>query len=68
MILNMNQLRAFYAAAKSMSITRTADELMVTLPAITSANYYRGLRRPLCLQSRQSLPFMLAVLAYGFPL
>ena len=32
------------------------------------ALYYRGLRRPLCLQSRQSLPFMLAVLAYGFPL
>ena len=30
--------------------------------------YYRGLRRPLCLQSRQSLPFMLAELAYGFPL
>ena len=33
-----------------------------------SVVYYRGLRRPLCLQSRQSLPFMLAVLAYGFPL
>jgi DNA-binding transcriptional LysR family regulator len=35
MILNMNQLRAFYAAAKSSSITRAADELMVTPPAIT---------------------------------
>ena len=35
MILNMNQLRAFYAAAKSRSITKAADELMVTPPAIT---------------------------------
>ena len=35
MILNMDQLRAFYAAAKSRSITRTADELMVTPPTIT---------------------------------
>jgi DNA-binding transcriptional LysR family regulator len=35
MILNMNQLRAFYAAAKSGSITKAADVLMVTPPAIT---------------------------------
>jgi DNA-binding transcriptional LysR family regulator len=35
MILNMNQLRAFYTAAKSRSITKAADELMVTPPAIT---------------------------------
>jgi DNA-binding transcriptional LysR family regulator len=35
MILNMNQLRAFYAAAKSKSITKAADELMVTPPAVT---------------------------------
>ena len=35
MILAMNQLRVFYAAAKSRSITRTADELMVTPPTIT---------------------------------
>jgi DNA-binding transcriptional LysR family regulator len=31
----MNQLRAFYAAAKSGSITKAADVLMVTPPAIT---------------------------------
>jgi addiction module RelE/StbE family toxin len=30
--------------------------------------YYRGLRRPLYRQSRQRLPFALAVLAFGFPL
>jgi DNA-binding transcriptional LysR family regulator len=35
MILNMNQLRAFYTAAKTGSITKAADELMVTPPAIT---------------------------------
>jgi DNA-binding transcriptional LysR family regulator len=35
MILNMNQLRAFYAAAKHGSITKAAQELMVTPPAIT---------------------------------
>ncbi len=35
MILNMNQLRAFFAAAKSGSITKAADALMVTPPAIT---------------------------------
>lgn len=35
MILNMNQLRAFYTAAKLGSITRAAHELMVTPPAIT---------------------------------
>jgi len=35
MILNMNQLRAFYTAAKLNSITRAAAELMVTPPAIS---------------------------------
>ena len=35
MILNMNQLRAFFAAAKSGSVTKAADALMVTPPAIT---------------------------------
>jgi len=30
--------------------------------------YYRSLRRPLGEQSSPSLPFMLAALAYGFPL
>lgn len=35
MILNMNQLRAFYTAAKLQSITKAAQELMVTPPAIT---------------------------------
>ncbi|MCX5805847.1 MAG: LysR family transcriptional regulator [Proteobacteria bacterium] len=35
MILNMNQLRAFYTAAKLQSITKAAHELMVTPPAIT---------------------------------
>jgi DNA-binding transcriptional LysR family regulator len=35
MILNMNQLRAFYTAAKAGSITKAADKLMVTPPAIT---------------------------------
>jgi len=35
MILNMNQLRAFFVAAKSNSITKAADALMVTPPAIT---------------------------------
>jgi DNA-binding transcriptional LysR family regulator len=34
MILNMNQLRAFYLAARSGSITQAAQELMVTPPAI----------------------------------
>ena len=36
MVLNVNQLRSFYAAAKSGSITRAAEELMVTPAAITS--------------------------------
>jgi DNA-binding transcriptional LysR family regulator len=35
MILNINQLRAFYTAAKFKSITRAAHELMVTPPAVT---------------------------------
>ena len=35
MILNMNQLRAFYTTAKLGSITKAAQELMVTPPAIT---------------------------------
>jgi len=35
MILNMNQLRAFYTTAKLGSITKAARELMVTPPAIT---------------------------------
>lgn len=35
MILNMNQLRAFHTAAKYGSITKAAQELMVTPPAIT---------------------------------
>jgi DNA-binding transcriptional LysR family regulator len=35
MILNMNQLRAFYTAAKHGSITKAAQDLMVTPPAIT---------------------------------
>jgi DNA-binding transcriptional LysR family regulator len=34
-ILNMNQLRAFYAAAKTGSIKKAAQGLMVTPPAIT---------------------------------
>lgn len=36
MVLNVNQLRSFYFAAKSESITRAADALMVTPAAITS--------------------------------
>jgi len=35
MILNINQLRAFHAAAKLKSITLAAQELMVTPPAIS---------------------------------
>ncbi len=35
MILNMNQLRAFYTTAKLGSVTKAAQELMVTPPAIT---------------------------------
>lgn len=35
MILNMNQLRAFYFAAKIRSITKAAQELMVTPPTVT---------------------------------
>jgi len=35
LILNMNQLRAFYTAAKSGSVRKAAQELMVTPPAIT---------------------------------
>jgi DNA-binding transcriptional LysR family regulator len=36
MALNVNQLRSFYFAAKSESITKAAEELMVTPAAITS--------------------------------
>ena len=36
MVLNVNQLRSFYAAAKSESITKAAEELMVTPAAVTS--------------------------------
>lgn len=36
MALNVNQLRSFYAAAKSESITKAAEELMVTPAAVTS--------------------------------
>jgi DNA-binding transcriptional LysR family regulator len=36
MALNVNQLRSFYSAAKSESITKAAEELMVTPAAITS--------------------------------
>jgi len=35
MILNVNQLRAFYTAAKAGSISKAAQELMVTPPAVT---------------------------------
>jgi DNA-binding transcriptional LysR family regulator len=35
MILNVNQLRAFYYVAKTGSISKAAQELMVTPPAIT---------------------------------
>lgn len=35
MIINVNQLRAFHAAAKSKSITLAAQELMVTPPAVS---------------------------------
>ena len=35
MILNMNQLRAFHTAARLKSITRAAEALMVTPPAVT---------------------------------
>ena len=35
MILNMNQLRSFYMAARKRSISRAAEALMVTPPAIT---------------------------------
>lgn len=36
MVLNVNQLRSFYAAAKSGSITKAAEELMVTPAAVTA--------------------------------
>jgi len=36
MTLNVNQLRSFYAAAKFESITKAAEELMVTPAAVTS--------------------------------
>jgi DNA-binding transcriptional LysR family regulator len=36
MVLNVNQLRSFFAAAKSGSITKAADELAVTPAAVTS--------------------------------
>jgi len=35
LFLNMNQLRSFYAAAKSGSITKAAEELLVTPAAVT---------------------------------
>ena len=35
MILNINQLRAFYMVSKMGSITKAAQELMVTPPAVT---------------------------------
>ena len=35
MLLNVNQLRAFYNAAKLGSVTKAAEQLMVTPPAIT---------------------------------
>jgi DNA-binding transcriptional LysR family regulator len=35
MIININQLRAFHAAAKAKSITLAAQELMVTPPAVS---------------------------------
>ena len=35
MILNMNQLRSFYMAAKLRGISKAAQALMVTRPAIT---------------------------------
>jgi DNA-binding transcriptional LysR family regulator len=35
MILNINQLRAFYTAAKYKSVSEAAHELMVTPPAVT---------------------------------
>ncbi|MBN1222985.1 MAG: LysR family transcriptional regulator [Candidatus Aminicenantes bacterium] len=36
MVLNVNQLRSFYSAAKSKSITKAAQDLMVTPAAVTS--------------------------------
>jgi DNA-binding transcriptional LysR family regulator len=36
MVLNVNQLRSFYCAAKAESVTKAAEELMVTPAAITS--------------------------------
>ena len=36
MIVNMNQLRSFYTAAKLSSIAKAAQQLMVTPPAITN--------------------------------
>jgi DNA-binding transcriptional LysR family regulator len=36
MVLSINRLRSFYAAAKRESISRAAEELMVSPPAITS--------------------------------
>ena len=35
MILNINQLRAFYMAARLESVTKAAEQLMVTPPAVT---------------------------------
>jgi DNA-binding transcriptional LysR family regulator len=35
MILNINQLRAFYTAAKHKSVSEAANQLMVTPPAVT---------------------------------
>ncbi len=35
MILNLNQLRSFYTAAKMGSVSRAAEQLMVTPPAVT---------------------------------
>lgn len=35
-MLNLNQLRAFYCAAKNYSFTKAADELLITQPAVTA--------------------------------
>ena len=35
-MINLNQLRAFYQAAKHLSFTKAAKELYITQPAVTS--------------------------------
>jgi len=35
-VLNLNQLRAFYHAARRLSITRAARDLCITQPAVTA--------------------------------